>query len=171
MFKKIMDFYKKNQEVINYLIVGGIGTVISIASFTILLNLSVETVASNIISWIIVVILMYVLNRYFVFEEHATGKVAVIREIISFVMARIFTLVLETIVVWLGIDVLKFNSDFGVVAVKTFGQVLVIVLNFVFSKLFIFKNSKATADETDSVGNHGRNRKTNDVVEKPRKRR
>ena len=169
--KKIFELYKKYREIINYLVVGVIGTVVSIATFALFMGINLGTVVSNIVSWIIVVILMYILNRYFVFEEHATEKAAILREIVSFVMARIFTLILETIVVWLGIDVLKFNSDFGVVAVKTFGQVLVIVLNFVFSKLFIFKNSKAAADETDSVGNHSRNRKAKDVVEKPRKRR
>lgn len=169
--KNILDLYKKYHEIINYLIVGVFGTVVSIGTFALFMNLNLGTVASNIISWIIVVILMYILNRLFVFEEHANDKAGIIREIVSFVMARIFTLVLETIVVWLGIDVLKFNSDFGVVAVKTFGQVLVIVLNFVFSKLFIFKNSKATTDKTDGVSDHGRNRKAKDIVEKPRKSR
>lgn len=167
--KNILDLYKKYREIINYLVVGVFGTVVSIGTFALFMNLNLGTVASNIISWIIVVILMYILNRLFVFEEHANDKAGIIREIVSFVMARIFTLVLETIVVWLGIDVLKFNSDFGVVAVKTFGQVLVIVLNFVFSKLFIFKNSKSATDKTDGVGNHGRDRKTKDIVEKPRK--
>ena len=169
--KKIFELYKKYREIINYLVVGVFGTVVSIATFTLFMALNIETVVSNVLSWIIVVILMYILNRLFVFEEHANDKDGIIREIISFVMARVFTLVLETGVVWLGIDVLKFNSDLGVIVVKTFGQVLVIVLNFVFSKLFIFKNSESTTDKTDSVSDHGRNRKAKDIVEKPRKGR
>lgn len=86
--KKIFELYKKYREIINYLVVGVIGTVVSIATFALFMGINLGTVVSNIISWIIVVILMYILNRYFVFEEHATGKAAVIREIISFVMAE-----------------------------------------------------------------------------------
>lgn len=141
---KLISLYKKHREIINYLVVGVIGTIVSIVTFAIFMKIGFDAVPSNIISWTIVVILMYILNRYFVFSEHATEKMAIIREMISFALARLFTLLLETLVIWLGIDVMKINSDFGVVSVKTFGQVLVIVLNFVFSKLFIFKNSKST---------------------------
>lgn len=168
---KIFELYKKYREIINYLIVGGIGFVLSIATFALFMSFNLGSVVSNVISWVIVVILMYILNRYCVFEKHATEKAGIIKEIVSFVMARIFTLVLETIVVWLGIDILGFNSGIGAVIVKSFGQVLVIVLNFVFSKLFIFKNSKDDTDKADAVGDDGRNRKTNNVVDKPRKRR
>ena len=165
MFKKIWDLYKKYREPINYLITGGIGTVVSIGSFALLINLC-GTVAANIISWIIVVILMYILNRYFVFEKHATGFSAIMREIISFALARIFTLVLETFVVWLGIDVMHLNA----IVVKTFAQILVIVLNYFFSKFFIFKDSgEASKDLNDVVD--GGNRKTSNVKNKPRKRR
>ncbi len=159
MFKKIIDFYKKNQEVINYLIVGGIGTVISIASFTILLNLSVETVTSNIISWIITVVVMYILNRYFVFTKHAKGLKKIVLEILSFVSARIFTLVLETIIVWLGIDVMHLNA----VLIKILAQILVIVLNYVASKLFIFKDSGNTSDKADNVRKNSSDRKTKNI--------
>ena len=137
MFKKLFEIYKKNQELINYLVVGVIGTVISIASFAVLMNIGVETVASNVISWVITVIVMYVMNRYFVFLKHAKGFAAIVREITSFVSARIFTLLLETLIVWLGIDAMHLNA----IIIKTFAQILVIVLNYVFSKLFIFRDS------------------------------
>lgn len=137
MFKKLLKIYKKNKELVNYLIVGVIGTIISIVSFAILMNVGVETVASNVISWIITVVAMYVLNRYCVFTEHAKGAAKIFREIVSFVSARIFTLLLETLIVWLGIDVMHLNA----IIIKTFAQILVIVLNYVFSKLFIFRNT------------------------------
>ena len=157
MFKKMFDLYKKHSEIINYLIVGGIGTVISIGSFTLLMNVGVETAVSNVISWVVTVIAMYVLNRYFVFTEHAKGFKKVLREIIAFTSARILTLVLETIIVVLGIDVMKLNA----VVVKTFAQILVIVLNYVASKLFIFKNSGSTDDKANRVGNKSSDRKAN----------
>ena len=147
MFKKLFEIYKKNKELINYLIVGVIGTIISIASFAVLMKVGVETVASNVISWIITVIVMYVMNRYFVFAEHAKGVARIIREIVSFVSARIFTLLLETLIVWLGIDVMHLNA----IIIKTVAQILVIVLNYVFSKLFIFRNTDKGNDKANRV--------------------
>ena len=147
MFKKLMNLYQKNKEVINYLVVGVFGTVISIASFAILMNVGIETVLSNVISWIITVIVMYVMNRYFVFVKHAKGFAAILREIVSFVSARIFTLLLETLIVWLGIDVMHLNA----IIIKTFAQILVIVLNYVFSKLFIFRNTDKSDNKADRV--------------------
>lgn len=139
MQQKILALYKKHQELVNYLVVGVIGTVVSIAIFTVLMKMTNESVLSNVISWMVTVILMYILNRYFVFLEHAEDKVAILKEMSTFVSARIATLLLETAIVWLGIDVMKLNSGLKIIAVKTIGQVLVIVLNFVAAKLVIFK--------------------------------
>lgn len=139
MQQKILALYKKHQELVNYLVVGVIGTVVSIAIFTVLMKMTNESVLSNVISWMVTVILMYILNRYFVFLEHAKDKVAILKEVSTFISARIATLLLETAIVWLGIDVMKLNSGLQIVVVKTIGQVLVIVLNFVAAKLVIFK--------------------------------
>ena len=139
MQQKILALYKKHKELVNYLVVGVIGTVVSIVIFTALMKMTNESVLSNIISWVVTVILMYMLNRYFVFLEHAKDKVAILKEMSTFVSARIVTLLLETAIVWLGIDVMKLNSGLQIVVVKTIGQVVVIVLNFVAAKLVIFK--------------------------------
>lgn len=139
MQQKILALYKKHQELVNYLVVGVIGTVVSIVIFTDLMKMTNESVLSNIISWVVTVILMYMLNRYFVFLEHAKDKVAILKEMSTFVSARIATLLLETAIVWLGIDVMKLNSGLKIIAVKTVGQIVVIVLNFVAAKLVIFK--------------------------------
>lgn len=139
MQQKILALYKKHQELVNYLVVGVIGTVVSIVIFTALMKMTNESVLSNIISWVVTVILMYMLNRYFVFLEHAKDKVAILKEMSTFISARIATLLLETAIVWLGIDVMKLNSGLQIIVVKTVGQVLVIVLNFVAAKLVIFK--------------------------------
>lgn len=139
MQQKILALYKKHQELVNYLVVGVIGTVVSIVIFTALMKMTNESVLSNIISWVVTVILMYMLNRYFVFLEHAKDKVAILKEMSTFVSARIATLLLETAIVWLGIDVMKLNSGLQIIAVKTVGQIVVIVLNFVAAKLVIFK--------------------------------
>ena len=142
MYKKILELHRKHRELINYLVTGGIGTVVSIGSFAVLLKFSNESVLSNVGSWIITIILMYVLNRYFVFLEHAKGKKEILKEMSAFVSARVVTLIFETLIVWLGIDVMKMNSDLQIVVVKTIGQILVVILNFVAAKMFVFKKAK-----------------------------
>ncbi|MBP5674750.1 GtrA family protein [Candidatus Saccharibacteria bacterium] len=158
--KKMFKFYKQHREIINYLFVGGFTTVVSIATFALFMNvLGLSAVASNVISWIIVIIIAYFLNRYLVFVKHATDFKGLVREIVTFIMARIATLLLETFVVWLGIDVMKINSEIGVVVVKTFGQVLVVVSNYILSKFLIFKNTNKADNNADRVRNNTRNRK------------
>ena len=76
MYKKILELHRKHHELINYLVTGGIGTVVSIGSFAVLLKFSNESVLSNVGSWIITIILMYVLNRYFVFLEDYPAPLA-----------------------------------------------------------------------------------------------
>jgi len=89
-----------------------------------------------IISWIIAVLFAYFTNRKFVFESVNTNK---LKEFISFVLARILTLFLEMIIMWFFITLLKLNSDLYVIIFTILSQILVVVCNYVFSKLFIFK--------------------------------
>lgn len=133
--KTSISYYKKHKELLNYLIVGVIGTVISIASFALVVKVGADVVLANIISWIISVTVLYILNRYYVFENHAHGAKGIISEIAKFVSARLLTLVLETLIVWLGVDQMHLDA----VIIKTIAQVVVIVLNYVASKLVIFK--------------------------------
>ena len=168
MFEKITKLYKKYQEPIKYLVVGGIGTVISLVLFTILFEATgSNTEIAQGVSWVVVVLLMYVLNRYIVFEKHAKGAKAVFREFMAFISARIMTFFVEYAVVKVGIDILGLFPA----AVKLFAQVLVIILNYVMSKLFIFKHADETGGDLNNIGKSCRNRKTGDVIKKPRKRR
>lgn len=130
-----IEYYKRHKELLNYFIVGVIGTIISIASFAIVMKLCDNDIAANIASWIISVTVLYMLNRYYVFDNHAHGAKGVFFEIIKFASARLLTLLLETLIIFLGHDQMHFDA----VIVKTIAQVVVIVLNYVASKLIIFK--------------------------------
>ncbi len=142
MIKKISNLYYKYKEIINYLIFGVLATVISLFSKYMLLftifdaSNALQLQIAIIISWILAVLFAYFTNRKFVFESTSNNK---FKEFISFIIARILTLFLEMAIMWFFVTLLKLDSDLYVVIFTIIAQVAVIVCNYIFSKLFIFK--------------------------------
>lgn len=137
--KMLADWYRKHQEGMRYLVFGGLATVVNIIIFAIcgkILNFS--TTISNIIAWILSVLFAYTTNKLWVFESKTENKKDLIKEIASFFGARIFTLVVETIFLWAVIDKLGFND----ILMKILSNIIVIILNFILSKIWIFKKEK-----------------------------
>ncbi len=137
--KKLADWYREHREGMRYLVFGVLSTIINIVVFAIcerILHLS--TIISNVIAWTIAVLFAYVTNKLYVFDSKTTKKQELAKEIISFFSARIFTLVVETIFLKIVIDELGLNE----ILMKIISNVIVIVLNYVFSKIFIFKKDK-----------------------------
>lgn len=145
MIEKTVNIYKKYEEVMNYLIMGVLTTIVSIATkyallFTILdAKDALQLQIAIIISWIISVIFAYVTNRKLVFKSNSEN---IFKEFSSFVIARIVTLLLEMFIMWFFITLLKMNSNTWVIIWTLVSQVLIIILNYVFSKLFIFRGDK-----------------------------
>lgn len=143
--KKIIGLYKKYEELVNYIIVGGLTTVVSLGSKWILLftvldaTKPLELQASVIISWICAVTFAYIANRIIVFKSK---NKKILKEITSFFGARLLTLGLEMIIMWFFVTLLKLDSDTWVFIWTLVTQVLILVLNYVFSKLFVFKKEK-----------------------------
>lgn len=141
MMKKIKELYKKNKEIINYLIFGFLTTVVSLLVYYILTftiidpNHSLELQLANIISWIAGVAFAYITNRKYVFESKNNN---VTKELSSFVGARIITLIMDMLIMYIGVTVLKGNDKI----LKLISQIVVIVSNYIFSKIFVFKNKK-----------------------------
>ena len=140
--KSIWSLYHKYEEIINYLIVGGLTTLISLAVkygllFTVMdASDAIELQTAVIISWIVAVAFAYVANRIFVF--HSKSK-QYLKEISGFVAGRIATLVLEMVIMWFFVTFLGMNSNLWVIVWTVVAQVLVIVGNYIISKLFVFK--------------------------------
>ena len=97
--------------------------------------LGMDPLIANIISWILCVAFAYVTNRTWVFENKAHDAKGILREAASFTAGRLATLGLEELILWLGITVLGLND----VVVKIIAQVLVIIGNYLISKLFVFR--------------------------------
>ena len=134
--KVFTNFYREHKEGMRYLVFGGLSTIVNILIFAICQRgAGLSTEISNTIAWIAAVIFAYITNKLCVFDAKSDGKKDLIKEISSFFGARIFTLVLETIFLKITIDYLNYHS----LIMKIISNILVVILNFVFSKLFIFK--------------------------------
>ena len=140
---KISQLLKKvlNKEVIMYLIFGVLTTVVSLLVYYgciyTFLNPenAVQLQIANIISWIAGVAFAYITNRKFVFESNESNQ---LKEISKFVTSRLATLFLDMILMFIGVTCLHGNDKI----VKLISQVLVIIGNYIFSKLFVFKKQK-----------------------------
>lgn len=143
MLKKI------NRELISYLIFGVLTTLVSIVSFEVAnLILGQELyLVSNIISWVIAVAFAFVTNKLWVFESKSWAVSVIKPEIITFVAARLFSLLLEGVGLYLLIDVLSLGAFSAVVfgftltgtlISKLIMQVIVVIANYIFSKFIIF---------------------------------
>lgn len=137
MIKKALDLYKKYEEIINYIIVGGLTTVVSLGSY----YLCVYTVfdpdnvvllqCANIISWVLAVTFAFFANKKYVFKSKNTN---VVEEASKFYGARVATLVMEMAFMFLTVTVLHQSDKI----MKLIAQVVVLVLNYVISKFIVF---------------------------------
>ena len=138
---KIIELYKKHKEIINYVIVGGLTTVVSMALFygstwTFLDgNNPFQLQVANVLSWTGAVLFSYIANRLFVFESK---NPKIFKELIAFISSRVITLLLDMGTMFLLSSVLHINYNFS----KIVAMVLVTVGNYVISKIFVFKKGK-----------------------------
>ncbi len=160
-----------NRETINYIFFGVLTTIISIGSYAVFLRLfeargwlagesgtladfmlkhpwleqvpnlskSLRIFVVNTISWAISVVFAFITNKLYVFESKSWAGKTVRREATGFVGARVFSLAAETAVIVFWVSVLGGNEIFAKAVV---GQILVLVLNYLLSKLVVFKKVK-----------------------------
>lgn len=144
MIEKVKELYQKYEEIIAYIIVGCLTTLVSwaakfIANAVFFENTmhptNMQNVILSFISWATGVIFAYFTNRRFVFKSHDP----MLKEIPRFVLSRVATLVLDTVVMQLLGNVLRIN-----LYIATFiSAVLVIIGNYLFSKMFVFNKQKS----------------------------
>ena len=137
--EKIKELYKKYKEIIMYLIFGGLTTLVNIVSYAILARLlNIETVTSTIVALIISILFAYITNKIFVFESKTNNKKDLTREIISFFACRALSGVMDVVIMYVTVDVWHFND----IIMKVISNIIVIIVNYVFSKLIIFRKKK-----------------------------
>lgn len=142
--KKIWNLYKKYEEIVNYLVVGGLTTIVAIGSKLLLLATildqtnGLELQIAEVISWFLAVTFAYVTNRIFVFKSKTSGSKCA-REIFNFFKGRIATQLIQMFIMWFFVTLLKLDSNVWVLVFTLVCQVMQIVLNYVISKLLVFK--------------------------------
>lgn len=132
----MLNFYEslssKIQEIVSYLFFGVCTTLVSIISYFFLRIAISNYMVCTVISWILAVIFAYVTNKLFVF--HSENK-NIIKEIIEFFSSRILTLFIELALMYVMVDLLSISDGISKIGV----QFIVIVTNYILSKLIVFK--------------------------------
>ena len=130
-----ISWYNKYKEALLYLVFGGLTTLVNIVAFFILRQFKIEVYVSNAIAWFLSVLFAFITNKLFVFESKGKSKKENIRECVSFFGFRVLSLIFDMGAMYLLLQVLNINELIS----KIISNVLVIILNYIFSKLFIFK--------------------------------
>ena len=135
VLRRFEGLYRKYKSVLLYLFFGALTTLVSILTFIIFYNfLCLNELIANLISWIAAVLFAYITNRIWVFNSNVVGK-ALIKEISAFFLGRIATLGIEELILFVFTTLLAFNG----IVVKVCAQIVVLILNYIISKLLVFK--------------------------------
>lgn len=130
----LLSLYKKYKMQILYLFFGGVSTVINIVIYFICAYLlKLDTAISTIIAWLTAVIIAFITNKFFVFESKSTS---IFHELYTFFACRIGTGLLDLAVMCITVDILHWND----LLMKIISNVIVVILNYILSKLIVFKN-------------------------------
>ena len=148
IWNNLRTLYRRYREQINYLIVGGLTTVVSLVTYWFCVNIflnaedPLQLQVANVISWICAVTFAYFTNRRFVFFSQEQNR---IREAGKFFLSRLTTLAMEMAIMALGVSVLRINDK----VVKLVAQIIIIIANYVLSKLLVFRRESTESGRAD----------------------
>ncbi len=136
MLQKIRALVVKYWDILSYLVFGVLTTVVNYAVYLPIYNLlGLSAAVSNVIAWVAAVAFAFLTNKPFVFKSHDWSAKTVIPELTKFVSCRVASGAMETLILLLTVDILGWNGNIW----KLITQVLVVVLNYITSKLVVFK--------------------------------
>ena len=134
----IRNFYAKHREILPYLIFGVLTTLVNWGVFFPLYNFtSLKSYGTlcNAIAWVVAVAFAFLTNKPIVFESHDWSGGVVIPELLKFVGCRIFSFLVESVFIFVSIDILKWNGNL----MKILISVIVVLINYIGSKLLFRK--------------------------------
>lgn len=137
--EKILNLYKQFKEQILYIVFGVLTTAINIIAFFVcsrLVNLSL--IPSNIIAWILSVLFAFITNKIYVFNSKNYSFSVVLRELVDFIVARGATGILDLVLMYLFVSIIGIEDMISKIIIN----IIVIILNYILSKLYVFKNKK-----------------------------
>ena len=134
--KTLKSLFIKYYDIISYLFFGGLTTVVNYLVYLPCYNwLHLSATVSNVIAWAVAVIFAYLTNKPFVFKSYDWSMKTVLPEFGKFLGCRVGSGVMETGIIFLTVDCLQWNGN----VMKLIVSVLVIILNYVASKLLVFR--------------------------------
>ena len=132
----IRALLRKHRELISYVFWGVMTTLVNYATYFLLKELlHVALVPRNVIAWAASVLFAYFTNKLFVFRSRDWAWRVALRELWQMAASRLFTLGLETAILWLFVEKLRFSD----VIVKLAANVVVVIANYVLSKFIVFR--------------------------------
>ena len=144
--KKYRPLYLQYKTTILYIFFGGITTVVGIGFFALFYYIfGLGTLAANTLSWILAVLTAFVTNKLFVFESKSFDPHVLWKELASFLVARVLSLILDNGIMLVFVDMLGLNA----MLMKIIANILVLIFNFAASKLFIFKKKAVEIHEPE----------------------
>ncbi len=157
---KIKELFKKYREIIVYVIFGVLTTVVNFATFWIcskvLGNDGRIYLFNNAIAWVVGVIFAFVTNKIFVFESRSFSPKVLFKECVQFVVARLFSFGVEELGMYIFVDLLHFEKYTievfehiidGQMIAKIVLAVIVVIMNYFFSKFIIFAKKKNKTED------------------------
>ena len=137
-----------NKEIILYVLFGVLTTIVNLIAYYLFSNIiNINYLISNAIAWIISVVFAYITNKFFVFNSSYINKDVIIEEFIKFMNCRLISGLSEVVLLFLFVDLLLMND----IVAKLIIGVLVALINFIFSKVFIFKGVDELRSEVNKA--------------------
>ncbi len=138
MLQKMSALVQKYRSELIYLVFGVLTTAVNYAVYLPCYHVLGSAAVSNVIAWVVAVLFAYFTNKPFVFDSHDWSLGVVIPEFLKFVGTRVASGLLETGILVVAVDALKGNSAVW----KLITSVLVVILNYIGSKLLVFRGKK-----------------------------
>ena len=133
-----ISWYNKIKEILWYGFFGVLTTLVNIISFYLLDKTGMNVYLNNFIAWFLSVLFAFVTNKLFVFNSKSLDKKVIIKEVVSFFFFRILSLGIDMAGMYICISMMNMNRMIS----KVLMNVIVIVTNYIFSKIFIFKKKE-----------------------------
>lgn len=140
MLKKIHALVQKYYDVIAYLFFGVLTTLVNYAVYLPCYNwLGWSATASNIVAWVVAVAFAFLTNKPFVFKSHDWSAKVLWPELTKFVGCRLGSGALETLIIFVAVDCLRPDDALWGNVMKLVTSILVVIINYVGSKLLVFR--------------------------------
>lgn len=135
----MVHLFNKYKRIIAYLFWGVVTTAVNILSFQILhINMGINYAVANVIAWVLAILVAFFSNKVWVFGSHYTTVRNFISEFLKFCFYRLLTLVLDMLIMFVGISLMKIHGTVNLLILKLIDNIIITVANYIFSKWLVF---------------------------------